>query len=634
MDFFAHQAAARKRTALLLGYYTLAVVLLVLSTYAAAMLAFHWKEEAFAPGRLDWWHAKIFLGSTGGTLAVIALGSFWRMLELRHGGAAVSQMLGGTPLGEDATEPAEQQLRNVVQEMAIASGTPVPEIHVLQDELGLNAFAAGHTINDAVIGVTRGCMQRLSRDELQGVIAHEFSHILNGDMRMNIRLMGVLHGILCLYLIGRTLLRVRSGSSRSGKKGGNPLPLFGLLLMLIGSLGVCFGRLIQAAVSRQREFLADASAVQFTRNPNGIAGALKKIGGAMKGSQLDTAQATAASHFFFANGIGEGWFNLLATHPSLEERVRRIEPTFDGRFPTVAPVSSSPGDGPLPRVSMDSAAFARLEAVTPLAAPRITGRAGQMVHVQYAANLIQSIPAELRAAAGNSWNASGLILALVLTHDLPIRSRQLAQVSVFDSSLGAQVARYAGELARQDSRARLLLLNLTLPALRALSHEQWKRLRDLLEQLVCCDAQIDLFECVLKRVIERNVDAHFEPRAAAIIQFYSFGAVLRDCAVLLSALVHVGAADPTAAQQAFADGAARLPFQSLPFVPVAQCSVQSIDAALSRLAQSVPHIRKTVLDACAHAVACDGYVKAEEAELLRAVAESMGCPLPPFVGGI
>jgi hypothetical protein len=272
--------------------------------------------------------------------------------------------------------------------------------------------------------------------------------------------------------------------------------------------------------------------------------------------------------------------------------------------------------------------------VVPLAAPRIAGRAGQMVHVQYAANLIQSIPAELRAAAGNSWNATGLILALVLSHDMPIRSRQLAQVSVFDSSLGAQVARYADELARQDSRARLLLLNLTLPALRALSREQWKRLRDLLEQIVCCDAQIDLFEFALKRIIERNVEAHFEPRAAAITQFYSFGAVIRDCAVLLSALAHVGVADPPAAQQAFAEGAARLPFQSLPFVPAAQCGVQSIDAALSRLAQSVPHIKKTVLDACAHTVACDGYVNAEEAELLRAVAESMGCPLPPFVGGI
>ena len=642
MDFFAHQEAARKRTSLLLFYYAIAVIALALATYLAVMLIFLWKHDAFGVKEVPLWHPKIFFASTVGTLTVVALGSMWRMIQLREGGAAVAQMLGGTLLGATPADEHEQKLRNVVEEMALASGTPVPEIYVLEQEHGINAFAAGHTTMDAAIGVTRGCMRQLSRDELQGVVAHEFSHILNGDMRMNIRLIGVLHGILCIYLIGSILLRVRSSSSSSRKKDGNPLPLLGLILIVIGGLGVLFGRLIQAAVSRQREFLADASAVQFTRNPNGIAGALKKIGGSVYGSQLDASQASAASHMYFGNGLAESWFGLMATHPPLAERIRRIEPGFEGKF---APVQEEDwpeaakmltarmaltNPGVLARLGREQSTHTEK-----VRAEKIVRRTGKPVEVTFAAGLLDAVPAELRDARSSSLNATALMFALVLGRAPETSAQQIAQLSSVDQALARQTARYADLLAEQDSRVRLPLLNLCMPSIRTLSPAQWKRYRAALDQLVCCDAQLDLFEFVLKRVIERTIDAHFAPRKAALIQFYSFTPLAPDCAVLLSALAHVGTADSAAAQRAFDEGAGRLPLnEALSLVPAPACGVHQIDTALARLAQAVPHIKKTVLEACAHTISCDGYVNAEEAELLRAIGETLDCPIPPFVAGV
>ena len=251
--------------------------------------------------------------------------------------------MGGRLLHPQTTDLNERKILNVVEEMAIAAGTPVPPVYLLENEEGINAFAAGHAPNDAIIGVTRGCVQTLSRDELQGVIGHEFSHILNGDMRLNLRLMGVLFGILLIGLTGYILLRSTSGygyrvrvNSRDDDRGRrNILPLIGLALYVIGYVGVFFANLIKAAVSRQREFLADASAVQFTRNPEGIAGALKKIG-RLAGSAMHEPRAAEASHMFFGNigGVGQ-LFGLLATHPPLVERIRRLDPSFDGDFSKV-----------------------------------------------------------------------------------------------------------------------------------------------------------------------------------------------------------------------------------------------------------------------------------------------------------
>ena len=261
------------------------------------------------------------------------------------GGTVVAERLGGRRVFPNTIDPAERRLLNVVEEMALASGVPVPPVFLLSEEQGINAFAAGYSPSDAVVGVTRGCAEQLTRDELQGVVAHEFSHILNGDMRLNMRLIGVLHGILLMGLIGRELLRLGAfggGGALATKTTAPPhLLVIGLAFMIIGFLGLFIGNLIKAAVSRQREYLADASAVQFTRNPEGIAGALKRIGAAVFGSKLATPRAAEASHMYFAEGIS----SLFATHPPLNDRIARIEPQWDGKYPAALPADAVVGIG-------------------------------------------------------------------------------------------------------------------------------------------------------------------------------------------------------------------------------------------------------------------------------------------------
>ena len=274
MDFFEHQERAKKKTKLLVGYFAIAVACIIASVYLASLLIFYGTRSQQQPGTatpdLVLWDPKLFLYVVLGTLAVVAIGSLYKTAALAKGGSAVAESLGGRLVAPNTTHPDERRLRNVIEEMAIAAGVPVPKVYVLDNEPGINAFAAGHAPGDAAIGVTLGCMTLLNRDELQGIIGHEFSHILNGDMRINLRLMGVIFGILCLAVIGRVLIYSR------GDRDRNPLMLLGLALIVIGAIGVFFGRLIQAALSRQREFLADASSVQFTRNPAGLSGALQK----------------------------------------------------------------------------------------------------------------------------------------------------------------------------------------------------------------------------------------------------------------------------------------------------------------------------------------------------------------------
>ena len=340
MEFFAHQDKARKHTTVLVMYFVIAVLCIVASVYFASLLIFYGAHVKQTPGaslpEFALWDPELFLNVVLGTLGVVIVGSVYKTAALAKGGSAVAESLGGRLVNPNTTHTDERKLRNVIEEMAIASGVPVPKIYVLDDEKGINAFAAGHTPGDAAIGVTLGCMTLLNRDELQGVIGHEFSHILNGDMRLNLRLMGIIFGILCLAVIGRVLIYSRGGRDR------NPLMFLGLALIVIGAIGVFFGRLIQAALSRQREFLADASSVQFTRNPAGLSSALQKIGGA--GSTIESAHAGEASHMFFENGMGKPLLGAMATHPPLDERIRAIDPGWDGKFKQANVVTA--GDAP------------------------------------------------------------------------------------------------------------------------------------------------------------------------------------------------------------------------------------------------------------------------------------------------
>ena len=341
-DFFTRQDAARRKTTRLVVLFVLAVLAIMVSIDLLLAATIGYASGGSEGGRRDYWAIATDPWLVGlaviGTLVVVGGGSLFKVAQLRGGGKVVAEELGGRLLHPDTSDPTEQQLQNVVQEMAIASGTPTPPVYLLDHEQGINAFAAGFTPSDAVIGITRGTAERLTRDELQGVVAHEFSHILNGDMRLNIRLIGILHGILIIGLLGYFVLRAsmfsgyRRRSSRDQGGGAMVLLALGAGLAAVGFFGTFFGNLIKAAVSRQREFLADASAVQFTRHPDGIAGALKKIAGFSAGSRVQSPNAPAASHMFFGRATG-GFSGMFSTHPPLEERIRRIDPSWDGTVP-------------------------------------------------------------------------------------------------------------------------------------------------------------------------------------------------------------------------------------------------------------------------------------------------------------
>ena len=650
MDFFERQDQARRNTKLLVVYFILGVVLLIVAVYAALLGIFTGigsrHHQAYAEqAQLVLWNPQLFLGAAIGTLAVIAMGSGFKTLELAQGGSTVATMLGGRLVDSSTTDPDERKLRNVVEEMAIAAGVPVPQVYLLPDEHGINAFAAGHSTSDAVVAVTAGAVKLLTRDELQGVIGHEFSHILNGDMRLNLRLMGIIFGILCLAVIGRVLLYTRSRSSNDK----NPLPLLGLALVVIGWIGVLFGRLIQAAVSRQREVLADASSVQFTRNPAGLAGALKKIGGLSFGSKLEAPHAEEASHMFFGNGRGESFFHLMDTHPPLAERIRAIDPSFDGVFLPVAfaeaervtprvspPPQRSPIPFPFPGLPRAQASIAEL-------APPVIGAQTMMTstgnptsaHLRYAEGLRVTIPASLQAAAREGLGASTLVYALLLSDDDATRGKQLDELAAASSAAACQeTLRLLPEVQAVATHAKLPLVDLALPGLRHLSPTQFQQFRAAVQKLVESDGEIDLFEYVLQKVVLRHLEPFFLQARKPTLQYYALKPLAGDCAILLSALACLGQDEPDKVEFAFRQGAQLLSYAAqveLRLVTAAECDLEQVDAALTRLCQAVPQIKKNVLNACAQTVAADGVIQELEAELLRAIADTLDCPIPPII---
>ena len=343
MDFFERQRQAKKKTGVLVFIFCVAVLLISLLNFLiiAAVIPLAGIERN--KGELDFSTLQdpmLALWVVLGTFVIICLAGLFRKSQLSGGGSSIASMMGGRLVNMASTDPDEQKLMNVVEEMAIASSVPMPEVYVMHGEKGINAFAAGSTVDDAVIGVTDGCMRRLQRDELQGVIAHEFSHILNQDMRLNFHLVAVVFGLLVLALLGRLMMEIGFNSSgrRSSKEGGGAGILIGIsgaAIMASGYLGVLMGNLIKSAVSRQREYLADSSAVQFTRNPEGLSGALKKIGALSSGSRLVSPHADEASHMFFGNGMRQSWFSITSTHPPLLERILLLEPSFDGDYSEV-----------------------------------------------------------------------------------------------------------------------------------------------------------------------------------------------------------------------------------------------------------------------------------------------------------
>jgi Zn-dependent protease with chaperone function len=556
--------------------------------------------------------------------------------------------MGGRLVNSNTLDPNERKLLNVVEEMAIASGVPVPQVYVLDEEQAINAFAAGHSPGDAAIGVTRGCIQMLSRDQLQGVIGHEFSHILNGDMRLNLRLIGIIFGLLCIATIGRILLRARSSG-----RDKNPLPIIGLALMLLGFIGVFFGRLIQAAVSRQREFLADASSVQFTRNPGGLSGALQKIGRYSFGSRLESEHAPDMCHMFFGNGLSEPFFGLMATHPPIPDRIQAIDPTWDGKYPPLDPEQKEVikraaiseldhAPKPMPDFLKTVLGGAIIAAGSTPAPPVIRSQSVMPnfgnptpLHLKYAEQLRESLPENVKAAAREPLDAVALVYAILLSPDDTLRASQLAGLAGCAApGISEKAAALYPDVASTANRARLPMVNLALGALRQLSPEQFQQFSQALQWLIESDRKIELFELVLQKILLHHLTPQFSKVRPPVVQYYTLKPLIPDCLVILSALAYVGSSDTNETQKAFVTGAPYLRAPNdvnLALLPREQCGVDKVDAALGRLALSVPNIKKNLLEACVYTIGSDGVMTESEAEVLRAVADTLDCPIPPFV---
>jgi Zn-dependent protease with chaperone function len=653
MDFFARQDQARRKTKWLVVYFVLAVVLLITSIYFIMLVAFsgiqakqHQLNNS-APVQLKLWDPEIFLAASVGVLAVIFLGSAYKTSQLSAGGSAVATLMGGRLVNPNTTDPNERKLLNVVEEMSIASGVAMPQVYVLPNERGINAFAAGHSTGDAAIGVTRGCIELLSRDELQGVIGHEFSHILNGDMRLNLRLIGIIFGLLCLATIGRILLYARSGS-----RDKNPLPLLGLALIALGAIGVFFGRLIQAAVSRQREFLADASSVQFTRNPAGLSGALQKIGRYSYGSKMESEHAPDLCHMFFGNGLGASMFGAMATHPPIPDRIRAIDPSWDGKFPPLKEEQkeivrraaiSDLEHTPRPMPEMLGAILGGAVIAEGATKPPVI-RTGSVLpnlgnptplHLKYAEQLREALPESLKAAAHDPLDATALIYAMLLGADEKLRAQQLAEIARHvGGSVSQKTAALYPEVSTVARRVRLPLVNLTLGALRNLRPAEFIQFSQMLQWLVGSDGKLELFEFVLQKIIMRQLAPRFGGQRPITVQYYTLKPLVPDCSVILSALANVGSNDPVEVKKAFMSGAPylRAPAEAPPeLIARENCGVEPLDAALNRVAQAVPVIKKNLIEAATRVVGADGLIQESEAELLRAVADTLDCPMPPFL---
>ena len=649
MNFFEQQDHAKRRTKILILLFAVSILLLIAGMYLSLAYLITLKMPEVGKEIPSMWNPQLLLWVILGNGLVIGFGSLSKIIELKDGGDRVAEMLGGRLIHAETEGPKERQLMNVVEEMAIASGVPMPKVYLLKDT-SINAFAAGHSSSNAVIGVTTGCMHLLTRDELQAVMAHEFSHILNGDMRLNIRTTGILHGIVSIAVIGRVLCEIATLENSDDETGFIP-PLFivGGVIIIFGSAGVYLGRCIKSAVSHQREYLADAAAVQFTRNSQAMAGALKKIGGLSRHGLLSNPHAEEASHMFFERGLAFDIGEFMSTHPPLETRVARIDPYFEGEFPEIAPleqhriatdgVSKKKENAEASSDFMKSAMMAGMMmggarmSWNPDAVATATSQPGQ-AQLQYAVELRKSLAPELRKAAHDPLGAQALMFAMLLREDDTAFEEQLERLKTHCvEAIISETRILHPKAATMDPRAKLPLVDMAIPSLRQLTKDQYASFQETLQWLVESDQQIDLFEYTLGKVLDRHLKNHFEPSAKPRIQYHSIIPLLPRCSTILSGFAHIGHEDTASTEHAFRQGAACLKElgKNLKLLPYSECTLGEMDAAVAELAQATAPLRMKVVNALAHTVGADGEVTIQEAELLRAFADMLDCPIPPFV---
>lgn len=635
VDFFDRQHSARGTTFKLVSLFTVAVLSIVI---ALDLLVLFLARNA-TPSDI----VAALIAATVFTLLIIAGGTLSKMIALRAGGSAVALSVGAVPVDPTTSDPQLRRFSNVVEEMSIASGVPVPRLFVLEQEDGINAFAAGFGTADAAITVTAGALQRLNRDELQGVIGHEFSHVLNGDMRLNVRLIGLLNGILLLGLVGLRILAFGGGGrSRDSKGGGNPILVLAIAMLLLGFIGQFFAGLIKAAVSRQREWLADASSVQFTRQTSGLVGALKKIAGLPSGSALQNAHSERqVSHMLFGEGT-KSFSQLWATHPPLLQRIQALEPGF--RADEVAQLeqaySASPPNGLAEDASLGLAGRPAEVAQTDRAASvaldpaRLAARVATFTpdDLERGVALSAQIPPQLRQLATQGSTTIALVLALLLDRDPDVLDRQLALIAQYVSADdAAATAVLAPTVAAVPALLRIPLVDIAMATVNARPRQQRQALLSVLDSLALADGTFTVFEYCLTRLVASYLRDSLDPAQRSRPGRASVTALQDAALTLLTVVAAAGNDDPAAAEHAFAAGVSRLGVRPQTYAPPADF-VTALDAVWGPLDSLDPRHKRPLIEALVAAIADDGVLAVAEAELLRTSCALLHCPVPALLG--
>ena len=635
MNFFESQDVAKRNTTRLIVLFLLAIICLIVITNVLVMVLFTFAETSSVAvnsanaHQFDW---QTFLVVGAAVTVVVLFGSLYKISSLSGGGARVAEMMNGRLLVQGSDNLHEQRALNVVEEMAIASGTPVPPVYLLE-ESGINAFAAGFNTGDAVIGLTRGAVETLSRDQLQGVVAHEFSHILHGDMRINIRLIGVLYGILMLGIVGQYLLRGSMFSRRSRNAGG--AVALGLGLMIIGFVGTFFGNLIKAAVSRQREYLADASAVQFTRNPQGIGGALMRIATHDKRSYLSHPGSQEISHALFEEGGHSALRSLFATHPPLEKRIEAILPDWDGSYELL--------DRPRPPETESNAKAAQrsgqeiLSAILAGSASMVIGegalsQAGtpDSGHLDYAGEMLAALPGVLRHAAQDPSGARAVIYLLVLSREEEVRARQLEQLrNSADRGVYLELQRLLDTISAIAPESRLTLVEIAQGSLRQLSESQYRAFRQNFQVLIRSDEKLSLSEWCLQQIVFHQLDVVFNLRKTPALGRRDLRQLREAAALLLATVAWCAPQDGISTEQAFERGQAHLDIE-LDMPERESLSLSRLGEAIEALHKLKPLQKPALLKAVAACISADKVVVPTEIEVFRAIAILLQCPMPPL----
>jgi len=640
MNFFQQQEHARSKTRWLLFIYTLAVAAIVIALDAIFLLVKHltvseYSQPLGAPANLKGWieadAGSLWLFSLG-IIAFIGLASLYRMMTLRGGGSKVATALGGALVDANHPDRRVRRLVNIVEEMAVASGLPVPQVYVLEQESGINAFAAGHQPEDAVVAVTRGALEVFNRDELQGVLGHEFSHILNGDMRLNMRLLGPLFGITLLGMMGGILLRSTAYRRSSKESSGAVMAvlLIGVGLTIIGFIGQLAGRMIKAAISRQREYLADASAVQFTRHKEGIGGALKKIAAWQHGSVLADAGTEEVSHMLFANGLQKQFTGLFATHPPIKDRLQRMGIRFDNQelaklAVQIQQLNSNASQNRSAAVDKDELAGFVAADVSDFDEGGFDGEA-----LQSARSVLMQIPDKIRIEVESEKNVREVILALLLNDKNEIKEQQLQVIR--SAGVGVDLPRVIAARQQLDvlsQNLRLPILEVGFPVLRHLTWQNQLDFYKLIERLIPLDGQVDSFEYMLSRLLLQMLEESRRPDYSSGKKQIKLSRLQYHLRTLFSVVAIFGHDNEQQAKRAYNAGMDRL-FGShqWPEYYMPADWTAHFDAALAAIDRARPLIKEEIINSLMVIIGFDQTYRIEEYEMLRVISALLHCPMP------